>query len=135
MSRKIFVNLPVADLPKTMAFFTALGFSFNAQFSDATAACMVIGDDNYAMLLTHEKFVGFSKKPMPDPRATTGVMMAISLESKAEVDAMLAAALAAGGAEPVPAQDYGFMYARTIEDLDGHRWEPFWMDPSFVQQS
>ena len=135
MSRKIFVNLPVADLPKTMAFFRALGFSFNAQFSDDTAACMVIGDDNYAMLLTHEKFMGFSKKPMPDTRATTGVMMAISLESKAEVDAMLAAALAAGGGEPVPAQDHGFMYGRTFADLDGHRWEPFWMDPSFVQQS
>ena len=133
MSRKMFVNLPVADLPKAMAFFKALGFTFNMQFSDDTAAAMVISEENYAMLLTHPKFTGFSQKPLPDTRATQGVMVAISLESRAEVDAMLEAALAAGGTEPTPANDHGFMYQRTIEDLDGHRWEPFWMDPSFVQ--
>jgi uncharacterized protein len=135
MSRKMFVNLPVADLPKAKAFFEAIGFRFNAQFSDDTAACMVISDENYAMLLTHAKFLDFTKRPLPDTRATTGVLVAVSLESKAEVDAMLKAALAAGGTEPVPAQDHGFMYARTIADLDGHRWEPFWMDPSFVHPS
>lgn len=134
MSRKMFVNLPVAGLDRSMAFFKALGFTFNPQFSDDTAACMVIGEENYAMLLTHAKFRGFTKRPLPDTRQTTGVLVALALESKAAVDAMTDAALAAGGAEPVPAQDHGFMYQRTFDDLDGHRWEPFWMDPSFAKQ-
>jgi hypothetical protein len=134
MSRKMFVNLPVADLKKSMDFFEALGFAFNPQLTDDTAACMVISDENYAMLLTHEKFMGFSERPLPDPRATPGVSVAILLASKVEVDGMTEAALAAGGAEPTPAQDHGFMYQRMIEDPDGHRWEPFWMDASFVQK-
>jgi uncharacterized protein len=132
---KLFVNLPVADLNKSMAFFKALGFTFNMQFTDATAACMVIGSDNYAMLLTHEKFKSFAKKPMADAHQQTGMMLALALDGKTDVDRMMTAALAAGAKEPSPAQDHGFMYLRTLEDLDGHIWEPFWMDAGFVQQS
>jgi uncharacterized protein len=132
---KIFVNLPVADLKKSMDFFKALSFTFNPQFTDDTAACMVIGSGNYAMLLTHEKFKSFAKKPMADAHKQTGMMLALALDSKADVDRMMEAALNAGGKEPSPAQDHGFMYQRTLEDLDGHIWEPFWMDASFAQQS
>jgi uncharacterized protein len=131
---KLFVNLPVKDLDKAMAFFKALGFTFNPQFTDETAACMVMGADNYAMLLTHDKFKSFAKKPMADAHKQTGMMLAVALDSKEDVDRIMAAGLKAGGQEPSPAQDHGFMYQRTLEDLDGHIWEPFWMDPNFVQQ-
>ena len=134
MSTKMFVNLPVKDLAKSMAFYKALGFSFNPQFTDATAACMVISEHNYAMLLTHEKFKSFATKPIPDALKTTGVMVALALDSKQAVDDMVDKALKAGGKEPKPKQDYGFMVQRTIEDLDGHTWEPFFMDPAHVQQ-
>jgi uncharacterized protein len=132
---KLFVNLPVKDLDKAMAFFKALGFTFNPQFTDETAACMVMGADNYAMLLTHEKFKSFAKKPMADAHKQTGMMLAVALDSKEDVDRIMAAGVKAGGKEPSPAQDHGFMYQRTLEDLDGHIWEPFWMDPNFVQKS
>lgn len=135
MSKKMFVNLPVTDLTRSMAFYEALGFTFNPQFTDDTAACMVISEHNYAMLLTHEKFKGFTTKPIPDAQTTTGVLIAIALDSKAEVDAMAEKAVKAGGKEPKPMSDYGFMVQRTIEDPDGHTWEPFWMDPSHVQKS
>ncbi len=135
MGTKIFVNLPVKDLSATRAFYEALGFSFNPNFSDETAACLVISEDNYAMLLTHEKFKGFSDAPIPDAHTTTGLMIAIALDSKAAVDKMAKAALAAGGGEPRPASDMGFMYNRTISDPDGHRWEPFWMDPAAIPHS
>ena len=135
MTRRLFVNLPVRDLPRTVAFYKALGFTFNPQFTDATAACMVISEHNYAMLLTHEKFAQFTKKPIADARAETGVLVALALDSVADVDAMVAAALAAGGSEPRARQDHGFMIQRTFEDPDGHTWEPFWMDPTFVQPS
>ncbi|MCA0433343.1 MAG: hypothetical protein LCH46_08770 [Proteobacteria bacterium] len=134
MGTKIFVNLPVRDLPASMAFYRALGFSFNPHFSDETAACLVISDDNYVMLLTHEKFQGFSGAPIPDARSSTGLMIAIALAGKAEVDQMAKTAVAAGGGEPRPAMDMGFMYTRTISDPDGHRWEPFWMDPAAIPQ-
>jgi uncharacterized protein len=132
---KLFVNLPVKDLDKAMAFFKSLGFTFNPQFTDETAACMVMSDDSYAMLLTHEKFKSFAKKPMADAHKQTGMMLAVALDSKGDVDRIMTAGLKAGGQEPAPAQDHGFMYQRTLEDLDGHVWEPFWMDPNFVQQS
>ena len=132
MSIKMFVNLPVKDLDASMAFYKALGFSFNPKFTDKTAACMIISEENYAMLLTHAKFTSFTQRPIPDAKTTTGVLMAISLEDKAAVDAMLTKALAAGGHEPRPTADHGFMYQRTIEDLDGHMWEPFWMDPAAI---
>jgi uncharacterized protein len=130
-----FVNLPVADLKATMAFYGALGFSFNPQFTDETAACMIINDSTCAMLLTHEKFKFFTHAPIPDAKATTGVLVALSLENRSGVDALAEKALAAGGSEPRPANDYGFMYQRTFADLDGHRWEPFHMDMSQMPKS
>jgi uncharacterized protein len=134
MTTKMFVNLPVKDLKKTIAFYKALGFTFNPQFSDDTGACMVISEHNYAMLLTHEKFKMFATKPLPDTHKTNGVLVAISLESKAAVDDMAAKAVKAGGKEPKPKQDHGFMVQRTFENLDGHTWEPFYMDPTHVQK-
>ncbi len=134
MSTKIFVNLPVTDLPRTIAFYTAMGFTQNLQFSDDTAACMVISEENYVMLLTHAKFKSFSDAPIPDARKTTGLMIALDRASRAAVDGTAKAALAKGGSEPCPARDLGFMYNRTIADPDGHRWEPFFMDMAAIPQ-
>jgi uncharacterized protein len=123
-----FVNLPVADLKATVAFYGALGFTFNPQFSDATSACMIINETCSAMLLSHDKFKSFSKAAIPDARHTTGVLVALALPTRADVDALVSKGLAAGGQEPTPAVDHGFMYQRTLADLDGHRWEPFFFD-------
>lgn len=112
MSKKILVNLPVKDLKKSMAFYKALGFTFSPQFTDDTAACMVISEHNYAMLLTYEKFKSFATKPIPDAHKTTGVLVAISLDGKTAVDEMATKAVKAGGKEPRPKQDYGFMVQR-----------------------
>jgi uncharacterized protein len=128
------VNLPVADLKAARTFYDALGFTFNPQFSDDTAACLVLNDTTIAMLLTHEKFNSFSDAPIPDSSKTTGVMVALALESRDAVDALMKAAVAAGGTEPRPANDYGFMYQRTMADPDGNRWEPFHMDMSQIPQ-
>lgn len=133
MSRKLFVNLPVRDLEASKAFFGALGFAFNPQFTDENAACMIVSEHNYVMLLTEKFFATFTGKPVADARATTEVLVAFDCAGKAAVDDLARRALAAGGREPRAAQDHGFMYQRTIEDLDGHLWEPFWMDPAFVQ--
>jgi predicted lactoylglutathione lyase len=134
MATKIFVNLAVKDLEKSMAFFKTLGFTFNPQFTDATAACMVISEHIYSMLLTEEKFRGFSKKPIVDTSKANEVMTALSFESKDAVNRIVDAAVAAGGTEPRPPMDFGFMYGRSFTDLDGHIWEPFWMDPKHVQK-
>lgn len=134
MSTKMFVNLPVSDLNKSMTFYKALGFTFNPQFTDDTAACMVISEHNYAMLLTHDKWKQFSSKPVPDAHKTTGVLIALALDSTTAVDTMVDKAVQAGGKEPRPKQDYGFMGQRTFEDPDGHTWEPFFMDPAHVQE-
>ena len=131
--RKLFVNLPVADLQRSIDFFEALGFTFNAQFTDATGTCMLVGADAYFMLLTKEKFAAFSKRPLGDARRETGALFALSADSREEVDAMVARAVAAGGAHAADAMDHGFMYAWSFYDLDGHHWEVFWMDPSAVQ--
>jgi uncharacterized protein len=130
-----FVNLPVVDLKTSMTFYGALGFTFNPQFTDETAACMIINETTCAMLLTHEKFKSFTQSPIPDAKTTTGVLVALSLESRSEVDALADKALSAGGSEPRPANDYGFMYQRTVADPDGHRWEPFHMDMSKYMSS
>lgn len=135
MSSKIFVNLPVKDLKRSMAFFQALGFTFNPQFTDDTAACMVIGPDNYAMLLTHEKFAQFTPKKIADARTTVEVLVAVSLESRTRVDAILEAALKSGGTEPNAPRDYGFMYQRSFDDPDGHTWEVFHMDESAIPKA
>ena len=134
MSTKMFVNLPVKDLKKSMAFYKALGFTFNPQFTDDTAACMVISEHNYAMLLTHAKWKTFTSKPIADTHKTASVAIALALDSTRAVDDMAAKAVKAGGKEPRPKADYGFMIQLTFEDPDGHTWEPFWMNPDHVQK-
>lgn len=134
MSRKIFVNLPVADLPRSIAFFTRVGYTCNKQFTDDTAACMVISDDIYVMLLTHAKFQPFTPKPIGDATKSTEVLLALSYDSRAEVDDVVNRAVAAGGTTYAEPKDYGFMYQHGYQDPDGHMWEVFWMDPGFVQK-
>lgn len=129
MARLIFVNLPVADLPASMAFYTALGFENNPNFTDENAACMVWSDTIHVMLLTHAYWRTFTSRPIP-PRTSSEVMLAISCEDREAVDAMSTAAGASGGTMDVnPKQDLGFMYSRDFADPDGHVWEPMWMDP------
>lgn len=132
MSRMIFVNLPVRDLQRSMTFFRALGFDFNPQFTDETAACLVISEQIYAMLLTHEKFESFSPKPVSDTREGNEVLVCLSCESRAEVDDLVRRAVGAGGATFRDPQDHGFMYGHSFQDPDGHVWELVWMDPSAV---
>ena len=134
MVSKIFVNLPVKDLDKSMTFFKAVGFSFNPQFTDNTAACMVMSNDIYAMLLTHDKVKEFTKKPIADAHKTLEVLTALAVESKAIVNDLADKAVKAGGKEAYAPKDYGFMFLRSFEDLDGHIWEVFWMDPAQVQK-
>lgn len=135
MATKIFVNLPVKDLAKSMTFFKALGFSFNPQFTDETAACMVISDSIYAMLLTHAKFGEFTSKRIAGASQTKEVLNALSRDSRSEVDVLVDAAVKAGGVEPRPSKDYGFMYYRSFDDLDGHTWEIMHMDESAIQKN
>lgn len=133
-SRKIFVNLPVRDLQKTMAFFSALGFSFNPQFTDEKAACMIISSEAYAMLLTEPFFKTFTTREVCDTSRATEALIALSCDSREEVDRLVKTALDNGGAPAMPSQDHGFMYGHSFYDIDGHHWEVLWMDPSFVQQ-
>ena len=128
MSKLIFLNLPVADLPAARTFYEAIGATNNPQFTDETAACMVLTETIHVMLLTHEKFAQFTPKKIADAHATSEVLICISADSREGVDEMTDAALAAGGREPRERQDYGFMYSRSFEDPDGHIWEPMWMD-------
>jgi hypothetical protein len=129
MPKMIFVNLPVADLDRSVAFYEAIGAKRDERFSDATAACMVLSDTIFVMLLTHAKFAGFTSKPIADAHETSEVLLCVSCDSREEVDAMVAKAASAGGrADPGPQQDYGVMYGRSFEDPDGHVWEPMWMD-------
>ena len=128
MPRRIFVNLPVADLQTAMAFYAALGFTNNAQFTDDTGACMAWSEAISVMLLTHDKWRGFTSRPIPPPTASE-VLLALSLDDRAAVDAMVEAAGRHGGRADVnPVQDLGFMYGRSLADADGHVWEAFWMD-------
>ena len=133
MSQLIFVNLPVTDVARSRKFYEALGYTINEQFSDPTAACVVVSDTIFFMILNHERFQGFASKPLADPAKGTAVMIALSQDSKAAVDAMTETALKAGGSEPKAAQDMGFMYTRTFHDPDGNVFEPLWMDPAAVQ--
>lgn len=130
MARKIFVNLPIKDMERSQAFFRALGFSFNPQFTNEQGACMVISEDIYAMLLVEPFFQTFTKKPISDAKKTTEVLVCLSCESREEVDGLVRKALAAGGTAPNAPQDHGFMYGHGFEDLDGHVWELTWMDPA-----
>ncbi|MDF1598609.1 VOC family protein [Mesorhizobium sp. YIM 152430] len=126
--RMIFVNLPIKDLAVSRAFFSALGYSFNEDFSDDTAACMVIADNIFAMLLTHEKFKGFINGEMADAHKVTEVLTALSCDSRQEVDDILEKALAAGAKPWKPVMDLGFMYSCSFQDLDGHVWEYVFME-------
>jgi uncharacterized protein len=124
----LYVNLPVQDLPRSIAFFSALGFAFNPQFSDDSATAMVIGENMCAMLLTHDKFRDFAPHPISDPQQRTEVVVALSLADRAQVDDLVRRAVAAGGRTFRPPQDHGFMYGHAFQDLDGHVWELFHMD-------
>jgi uncharacterized protein len=131
--RKIFVNLPVKDLKKSMDFFAALGFDFNRQFTDDKAACMVISGEAFVMLLSEPFFRTFTKRELSDASRQTEAMFALSCESRAEVDQIVRKAIDAGGSHVMDPMDQGFMYGWSFYDLDGHHWEVLWMDPAAVQ--
>lgn len=132
--RTLFLNIPVTDLERSKAFFAKLGFSFNPAFTDETAACMLVGEQAYVMLLSREKFAQFSKLPIADPTTHALALYCFSAASRDEVDSVAVAALAAGGTEADGPEDYGFMYSRSFFDLDGHGWQVMWMDPVAAQQ-
>jgi uncharacterized protein len=129
MARQIFVNLPVKDLDRSVAFFTSLGFTFNPDFTDETATCMVVSDTIFVMLLTEAKFKTFTPKAIADATRSTEVLVCLSCESRAEVDDTVRKAVAAGGTTYSEPQDHGFMYAHGFQDLDGHIWELVAMQP------
>ena len=132
MTKTIFVNLPVTDLPHSKAFYEALGFANNPHFSDDTAACMVFSEAISVMLLTHAKWRSFTSRPIPSSDSSE-VMLAISCDTRDAVDEMNDAAARHGGTADInPKQDYGFMYNRNLADPDGHVWEAMWMDPSAI---
>lgn len=134
MPKQIFINLAVSNLQKSMDLYTALGFSNNPQFSDDSGKCMVWSEHIYVMLLTHEKFATFATKPIADTKSKLAGLFSLSLESFDEVNQMMEKGLKAGGIEPGPRLDYGFMQQRSIEDFDGHTWELFYMDLSKIPQ-
>lgn len=129
-AQQIFVNLPVADLRRSIAFFTRLGFSFDEKFTDDTATCMIVGDNIFVMLLTHDKFRSFTPRPICDARAATEVLVCLSRDSREAVDAMVHGAVAAGGATYSEPQDHGFMYGHGFQDPDGHIWELIHIQPA-----
>lgn len=135
MKTKIFVNLHVQDLERSKRFYEKLGFSINPQFSDENAACVVISDEIYVMIITHGFFQQFTPKAISDAHSTTEVLNSLELEDKAAVDRFLETALAAGATEARGEQDLGFMYSRSFNDPDGHIWEVFWMDMSAMPQA
>jgi predicted lactoylglutathione lyase len=134
MSRLLFLNLPVADLAAARAFFAALGFDFNEKFCDEGAACMVVGDGAFVMLLQRDRFADFVTKPVADANEATALTACVSAASREEVDSLAEAATAAGATPAKDPQDYGFMYQRSFHDLDGHLWEIAWMDPVAVEK-
>lgn len=133
-SRKMFVNLAVRDLEKSMAFFSSLGFGFNPKFTDDNAACMVVSDEGFVMLLTEPFFRNFTKRELCDTSRQTETLVALSCASRPEVDETVKKAVAAGGRPAMDPQDHGFMYASSFYDLDGHHWEVVWMDPAAAHQ-
>lgn len=134
MATQIFVNLPVKDLARSTEFFTRLGYRFDPQFTDEKAACMIVSDDIYVMLLLEKFFQTFTNKPIADATQSTEVLIALSCESRAKVDEQVRKALAAGGTSPRAPQDHGFMYGHGFNDLDGHIWELFYMEPNAVKE-
>jgi uncharacterized protein len=133
MSRLMFLNLPVADLAASKRFFGELGFEFDPKFTDDTATCMVVSDQAFVMLLTREKFAGFTTKPVADG-STTQAIMAVSADSREDVDDLADKALRAGATAANEPMDYGFMYSRSFNDPDGHMWEAVWMSDEAVEQ-
>ena len=132
MATKIFVNLPVKNLNKSVEFFTKLGFNFNAQFTDETATCMIVGEDISVMLLTHAKFKTFTPREICDATKSTEVLVCLSSESREKVDEIVSKAVAAGGSTYKEPQDHGFMYGHGFQDLDGHIWEFIYMEPGEI---
>ncbi len=130
MATKVFINLPVKDLDKSMAFFKELGFTFNPQFTDENAACMVISEHIFTMLLTEKYFATFTKKPISDAKTATEVLIALDCNSREEVQQLVAKAQAAGGQLYADPQDHGWMFQHSFADLDGHQWELIYMDES-----
>ncbi|TWF35252.1 hypothetical protein FHW36_10938 [Chitinophaga polysaccharea] len=128
MAKQVFINLPVKDLQQSLDFYTALGFANNPQFSDDAAKCMVWSENIFVMIMTHEKFKTFATKPLADTKSNLAGLFSLSLDSLDEVNNLVTNGLNAGGIEPNELRDYGFMQQRTIEDLDGHTWEVFYMD-------
>jgi predicted lactoylglutathione lyase len=128
--RMLFVNIPVADLERSKAFFSKLGFSYDPAFTDENAACMLVGEQAFVMLLGRETFAQFAKLPIADPTTHTLALYCFSVSTRDEVDAVSTAALAAGGTEADDAEDHGFMYSRSFFDPDGHGWQVMWMDPA-----
>ncbi|CAH2903526.1 MULTISPECIES: VOC family protein [Paraburkholderia] len=130
MHKQIFVNLAVDKLDRSKAFFSALGFNFDPRFTNDQAACLILGENLYAMLLVKDLFKSFTRKSLCDPKESTEALVGLSCDSRGEVDALVAKALAAGGTAPRAPQDYGFMYGHGFEDIDGHIWELIYMDPN-----
>ena len=134
MASKIFVNLPVKNLDKSIEFFTQLGFTFNPQFTDETATCMIVSEHIFVMLLTEAKFRTFTPNPICDARKNTEVLVCLSLEGREQVDDMVRKAVASGGNTYNEPQDHGFMYGHGFQDLDGHIWELIYMEPNATNQ-
>lgn len=135
MATKIFINLPVKDLSKSIAFFEKLGFSFNPQFTDEKAACLILGENIFSMLLTEPFFQQFTKKEIADAQKTTEILIAIDADSKQKVDELIHRAVQAGGSTYMEPQDHGWMYQHSFADLDGHQWEVAFMDERQFPQS
>lgn len=132
--RKIFVNLAVRNLGATVEFFTRLGFTFDPRFTDERATCMIVSDEAFVMLLAEDRFRDFTKKALCDTTTHTEAILAISADSREEVDELAELALTAGGEPANEPMDHGFMYGRSFQDPDGHLWEVIWMDPSALAQ-
>jgi len=129
MATQIFVNLPVKDLEKSIGFFRSLGYEFDPKFTDENATCMIVGENIFVMLLVESFFQTFTRKELSDARTSTEVIVALAVESRPKVDEQVARALAAGGTVPMEPRDHGFMYQHGFQDLDGHLWELFYMEP------
>jgi len=129
MAKQIYVNLPVKDLKRSMAFFTALGFGFEPKFTNDSAACLIVAENIFIMLLIESFFMTFTKKELCDAKKSTEVLVCLSCDSRAQVTDLVAKATAAGGTIPREPQDHGFMYGHAFEDLDGHIWELIYMEP------
>jgi predicted lactoylglutathione lyase len=133
-SRLVFINLPVKDVAASQAFFTELGFAFDAKFTDESCACLVISGQAYAMLIAEGRFAEFTSKPVADARHATEAIVCVSADSREDVDAFADTALRTGGTKANEPMDHGFMYGRSFNDLDGHLWEVMWMSPEAVEQ-